>query len=54
MRLIKRAFWLFAFVIVTFFWMVAFQYGFTLQGIAAGAKAELTTVLGLTTTSDKK
>lgn len=47
MRLIKRVFWTLAFLIVTFFWMVAFQHGFTLDGLSKGAREELKSIVSL-------
>ncbi len=47
MRLIKRVLWITAFLAATFFWMVAFQHGFTLDGLVKGARQELGTLAGL-------
>ncbi len=47
MRLIKQVFWIMAFLVVTFFWMVAFQHGFTVDAVSKGAREELQTLLGL-------
>lgn len=47
MRLIKRVLWITAFLAATFFWMVAFQHGFTLDGLAEGTREELRTLLAL-------
>jgi hypothetical protein len=44
MRVIKQALWIIAFVVVTFFWMVAFQHGFTLSAVSSGAKEEMQTL----------
>jgi hypothetical protein len=45
MRLIKQALWILAFLVVTFFWMVGFQHGFSLQNLSEGAKEEVETLL---------
>lgn len=47
MRLIKRVLWILAFLVATFFWMVAFQHGFTLDGLVKGTREELSTLLAL-------
>ena len=47
MRLIKQVLWIAAFIVVTFFWMVAFQHGFTPGAIAAGAQEELRGIVAL-------
>ncbi|MBL9116861.1 MAG: hypothetical protein JNJ83_17775 [Verrucomicrobiaceae bacterium] len=45
MRFLKRVFWILAFAVVTFFWAVAFQHGFSLQAISSGAREEVKSLL---------
>lgn len=47
MRLIKRVLWTLAFLVATFLWMVAFQHGFTLDGLTKGAREELSMLITL-------
>jgi hypothetical protein len=47
MRFFKRVFWILAFAIVTFFWTVAFQHGFTPAALSKGAREEISTLFQL-------
>jgi hypothetical protein len=47
MRFIKQVLWISAFLVATFFWMVAFQHGFSPDALVKGAREELTLLIGL-------
>lgn len=52
MRTLIRVFWITAFLLATFSWMVLFQHGFGWQKFTTGVKQELS-ALGLTSSASK-
>jgi hypothetical protein len=52
MRTLIRVFWITAFLLATFSWMVLFQHGFGWQKFTAGVKQELS-ALGIGTSPAK-
>ncbi len=49
MRALSRAFWILAFIVTSFCWMVVFQHGLSWQGFVTGAREEWQTLLSTVT-----
>lgn len=46
MRIVSKVLWTLAFIAATFIWMVLFEHGFSLKGLAEGTQKELKTISG--------
>jgi hypothetical protein len=54
MRVFPIVFWVLAFVVASFCWMVAFQYGLAWQAFSNGAKTEMRSLVSNVTGSAKR